>query len=310
MKVHMIDLLFQGQPQAIAAFLVEGPDGLALVETGPESTLDTLLAGIEAAGFSPAEVGDVFVTHIHLDHAGAAGWWAANHGANVHVHPRGARHLVNPSRLLESATMVYGELMDSLWGSMTPAPEAKTNAVEDGGRVRAAGLEFEAIDTPGHARHHHVWAVAGEAFVGDVAGARLPGSDFLSVTSAPPQFDLPAYEESIDRLLRCDFDRMHLTHFGTVENVEEHLTAYRREVRAAAEFVRDRMAEGGGAPDAIDAGALQVIYQAWNLERAFQGNLPNSVFRQYELANPSSMCADGLRLYWEKVAKMKEVEAG
>ena len=311
MKVHTIDLLYGGRPQVIAAFLVEGPEGLALVETGPESTLEVLLAGIEEAGFSASDIGDVFVTHIHLDHAGAAGWWAANHGSKVHVHPRGARHLVNPSRLLASATMVYGDLMDTLWGGMTPAPEANVNAVEDGGRVQAAGLEFEAIDTPGHARHHHVWVVADEGFAGDVAGARLPGSDFLSVTSAPPQFDLPAYEESIDRLLARDFDRLHLTHFGTIENVEEHLSAYRCEVRAAAEFVRDRMKDGGGDPDAIDAGALQVIYQAWNLERAFQGGVPNSVWQQYEMANPSSMCADGLRLYFEKTEALQAgAEAG
>ena len=309
MKIHTIDLLFQGNPHAIAAFLVEGPDGLALIETGPESTLEALLAGIAEAGFSPADVGDVLVTHIHLDHAGAAGWWAANHGARVHVHPRGARHLVNPSRLLDSATMVYGDLMETLWGSMTPAPEDRVDAVEGGDFVSAAGLEFEAIDTPGHARHHHVWAVQGEAFAGDVAGARMPGSDFLSVTSAPPQFDLAAYEESIDVLLARDFRKLHLTHFGTVSDVEPHLLAYRREVRAAAEFIRDRMAEAGGEPEAMDDGALQVIYQAWNLERAYQGDVPNSVFQQYEAANPSSMCADGLRLYWEKEARSEAMKA-
>ncbi len=304
-KIHTIDLMFQGQPQAIAAFLVEGPEGVALVECGPESTLDALLAGVRDAGFSPADIKDVFVTHIHLDHAGAAGWWAVHHGARIHVHPRGARHLLDPTRLLESAAVVYGERMESLWGGMTPAPEDKINVVGDGGRVAAAGLDFEALDTPGHARHHHVWSVADEAFTGDVAGARLAGCDFLSVTSAPPQFELPAYEQSIDRLLARNFSRLYLTHFGTVENASEHLAAYRSEVRAAAEFVRDRMEDGYGA----DAEALQVIYQAWNLERAFRMNLPNPVWRQYELANPSSMGADGLRLYWEKIREADSEDA-
>ena len=295
MTVHTIDLMFQGAPQAIAAFLIEGPDGLALIETGPESTLEALLAGIEKAGFAAGDVADVLVTHIHLDHAGAAGWWAANHGSRLHVHPRGARHLIDPSRLVESATMVYGDRMQALWGGMTPAPEGKVYAIEDGGIVSAAGLKFEALDTPGHARHHHVWAVNGEAFAGDVAGVRLPGRDFLSVTSAPPQFDLESYETSIDRLLKRNFEKLYLTHFGTVEDVREHLEAYRREVRASAEFVRDRLHEG------MDSDSLQVAFQAWNLERAFVAELPNEVWRQYDLANPSSMCADGLRLYWEKL---------
>ncbi len=296
MMVHTIDLMFQGAPQAIAAFLIEGPDGLALVETGPESTLETLVAGIETAGFAASDVADVLVTHIHLDHAGAAGWWAANHGSRVHVHPRGARHLIDPSRLMESATTVYGDRMKTLWGGMTPAPEEKVHAVDDGGIVSAAGLQFEALDTPGHARHHHVWTVNGEAFAGDVAGARLPGWDFLSVTSAPPQFDLEAYEASIDRLLARNFEKLHLTHFGTVVDVGEHLEAYRHEVRSSAEFVRDRLNEG------MDGDSLQVAYHAWNLERAFIAELPNEVWRQYDLANPAPMCADGLRLYWEKHA--------
>jgi len=296
MTVHTIDLMFQGSPQAIAAFLIEGPDGLALVETGPESTLEALVGGIETAGFAARDVSEVFVTHIHLDHAGAAGWWAANHGSKIYVHPRGARHLVDPSRLVESATMVYGDRMKTLWGGMTPAPEENVHTIEDGAVVPAAGLNFQALDTPGHARHHHVWAVNGEAFTGDVAGARLPGQDFLSVTSAPPQFDLEAYEMSIDRLLAQDFEKLHLTHFGTVENVGEHLEAYRYEVRSSAEFVRDRLDEG------MDGDSVQVAYQAWNLERAFVAELPNEVWRQYDLANPAPMCADGLRLYWEKLA--------
>jgi len=296
MTVHTIDLMFQGTPQAIAAFLIEGPDGLALIETGPESTLDALVGGIETAGFSAGDVADVLVTHIHLDHAGAAGWWAVNSGSRVHAHPRGARHLIDPSRLMASATMVYGDRMQTLWGGMTPAPEEKVHVVEDGGIVSAAGLKFEALDTPGHARHHHVWAVNEEAFTGDVAGARLPGRDFLSVTSAPPQFDLDAYEASIDRLLARNFQKLHLTHFGSVDDVSEHLNAYRHEVRSSAEFVRDRLGEG------MDGDSLQVAYQAWNLERAFVAELPNEVWRQYDLANPAPMCADGLRLYWEKLA--------
>ena len=291
--VHTLDLRFQGEPGVIAAFLVEGPEGLALIETGPGSTLPALREGLAGLGVAPERVGDVFVTHIHLDHAGAAGWWARQ-GATVHVHPRGAAHLIDPARLLESARMVYGERMDPLWGEMLPAPAERVRAPADGEITRAAGLEIRALDTPGHARHHHAWAIGGTLFAGDVAGARLPGSDYVSVTSAPPQFDPEAYDASIARLEAEGFERLYLTHFGLFEGVAEHLAAYREAVRRASDFVRDRLREG------MDAESLQVAYQAFHMEQAFRLGAPPEIRGGCQLANPAAMCADGIRLYWEK----------
>lgn len=294
MNVHTIDLHFQDTEKIIASFLVEGPEGLALVETGPGATLPRLLSGIEALGFSPKEVSDVFVTHIHLDHAGAAGWWAAENGSTVHVHPLGARHLIDPSRLMESARMVYGDAMDRLWGEMIPAPEEKVHLIHDDESVSAAGLTFTAWDTPGHARHHHCFAVGDAVFTGDVAGARLPGCNYLSVTSAPPQFDPDAYLASIDRLLAAEPARLFLTHFGEVTDVQTHLTDYRENVELASLFVSGRLAEG------MDADSLQIAYQAFQMEIAFRSSLPHEAWPLYQLANPTGMCADGIRLYWEK----------
>jgi glyoxylase-like metal-dependent hydrolase (beta-lactamase superfamily II) len=291
--IHTIDLLFQGTPGIVAAYLVEGPDGPVLIETGPGSTLPALLAGIEAAGFAPEDIGEVFVTHIHLDHAGAAGWWARQ-GATIHVHPQGARHLVDPSRLMDSARMVYGDAMESLWGEMLPAPAERVREVMDLEVITASGLEIMALDTPGHARHHHCFAIGGTIFTGDVAGVRLPGCDYQSVTSAPPQFDPVAYEASIDRLLRLDPERLYLTHFGVVEEPESHLEAYRDAVALASRFVRDRLAEG------MDADSLQIAYQAHQMEQAFQSDLPAADWVRYQKANPTGMGADGIRLYWEK----------
>lgn len=300
MTVHTIDLHFQDVPQIIAAYLVEGPDGLVLIETGPGSTLERLLTGIAELGFSTSDVRDVFVTHIHLDHAGAAGWWAQENGSTVYVHPRGARHLIDPSRLMESAKMVYGDLMDSLWGDMIPAPAENVRSLEDGESVSVAGLEITALDTPGHARHHHAFAIEDAIFAGDVAGARLPGCDYISVTSAPPQFEPDSYFASIEKVRAAKPARLFLTHFGEITEVDAHLDDYRENVDLASTFVHDRLSEG------MDGDALQVAYQAFQMEIAFRVGLPPEDWSRYQQANPTSMCADGIRLYWEKQSENPE----
>lgn len=293
-RITTLDLAFQGRGQLIAAYLVEGPSGAVLVETGPMSTLPVLLGALEKRGLRPGDISAVLVTHIHLDHAGAAGWWARQ-GVPVHVHPLGRRHLVDPARLMESARLVYGEALPSLFGEMLPAPEALVHEVPDLGTVQAAGLTFTAWDTPGHARHHHAWVLGEGVFTGDVAGVRLPDCDFLGVTSAPPQFDLEPYLASLGRLRAGRFRRLYLTHFGPVDDVDAHLEAYGRRVENACAMVGERREAG-----LRDPLALQVAYRAWVMERAFQEEIPAEIFRLYEAANPSDMCADGLRLYWEK----------
>lgn len=293
MKVHTIDLKFQNVEGVIAAFLIESAGELALIETGPGSTLGVLRAGIEELGFSIADVSKVLVTHIHLDHAGAAGWFAGQ-GATVYVHPKGARHLIDPSRLMESARMVYGDRMDELWGEMLSASAERVVVLEDGDEVRVGDCVLVAMDTPGHARHHHAFVCDDVVFVGDVAGVRLAGQKYISVTSAPPQFDVEAYEKSIDHLLAGDYAKLYLTHFGEVTDVREHLERYREAVKAAAAFVAERLDEGA------DEEALQIIYEAFQMEQAFQAGLPPEIWSRYQVANPASMCADGLRLYHEK----------
>lgn len=293
-NVHTIDLRFQNTPEIVAAFLVEGPEGLILIETGPGSTLPRLLDGIAELGFRPTDVREVFVTHIHLDHAGAAGWWARENGSTVYAHPRAERHLVDPAKLLESARLVYGGQMESLWGEMLPAPAERVVVLADRQTVRAGGIEVTALDTPGHARHHLCFAIGDTIFTGDVAGMRLPGTAYISVTSAPPQFDPAAYAASIERLIALRPERLMLTHFGEVDDPADHLSAYGEAVALAAEFVRRRLAEG------MDGDSLQIAYQAFQMERAFEAGLPSSDWQRYQRANPTGMSADGIRLFWEK----------
>ena len=173
--MKVLDLRFQGAERVIASFLLDSGEGPVLVETGPESCYPRLVEALRAEGVAPEEVRHVFVTHIHLDHAGAA-WRLAELGATVYVHPRGAPHLVDPSRLLASAERIYGDQLKALWGEVRGIPEERVRLLADGEVVALGGLEVQAVETPGHASHHHAYRVGDLVFTGDVAGGRIaPG---------------------------------------------------------------------------------------------------------------------------------------
>lgn len=293
MRVHTLDLRFQDTPGVIAAFLVEADGALALVETGPGSTLPTLLDQIRTRGFAPEDIKQVFVTHIHLDHGGAAGWWAQQ-GATVYAHPRATPHLIDPSKLMDSAKRVYGDKMDSLWGTMLPAPADKVITLKDGEKVKVGNEVFTAIDTPGHARHHHAFACGNVCFTGDVAGVRLEQSDYLSVAAAPPQFDPLAYVESITRLHDQNFAKLYLTHFGEVTDVSHHLAQYALRVEQVHDSVR-KMVECG----LKDAG-LRHSFTATESALAIEAGVSDDLWQRYQLANHTGMCADGIALFVEK----------
>lgn len=293
MTVHTLDLLFQDTPGLIAAYLIESAGALALVETGPGSTLPALRAGIRRLGLDEAAVRQVFVTHIHLDHAGAAGWWAAR-GAQVFCHAQAARHLIDPARLVDSARQVYGDRMEPLWGEMLPAPAERVTVLQDGEAVPVGEASLVAWDTPGHARHHHAYVLGDACFTGDVAGMRLERSPYLSVTAAPPQFDPPAYEASVDRLLAGRFRRLYLTHFGAVDDVTAHLQAYRLRIGEVQARVRGWLAEG------CDAAEIRRRYTEAEAALASRAGLSAAAWRRHEQANAAAMCADGVRLSLEK----------
>ena len=173
--VHTIDLEYLGTRGAIASYVIEGPDGLVMVETGPGNTTAALERGLADLGFTPTDVKHVFVTHIHFDHAGASGWMA-RHGAHIYVHEFGRQHLIDPTRLVASARRIYGDRMEALWGELLPIPAERTTPLHDGDIVTVAGLKIRAIETPGHARHHHAFVVETDdakiGFTGDAAANR------------------------------------------------------------------------------------------------------------------------------------------
>jgi glyoxylase-like metal-dependent hydrolase (beta-lactamase superfamily II) len=264
-----------------------------LVETGPGSTLETLRTAIRAAGVEESAIRKVFVTHIHLDHAGAAGWFAQN-GATIHCHPSAARHLIDPSRLIESARMVYGDQMDPLWGSMLPAPADRVLAMQDGQSVKFGDIEVLAWDTPGHARHHHAFVIGDVCFTGDVAGMRLQNTRYLSVPAAPPQFDPVAYVQSVDRLSAANFKTLYLTHFGPVHDVTSHLTAYRPRITEIHQRVAAWLAEG------VSEEENRACFLAAEHAIALQNGLTEAQWQMCEIGNGTAMCADGVRLYCVK----------
>lgn len=293
MQIHTLDLLFLGTPGLIAAYLVENGGEYALIETGPGSTLATLRKAIREVGVDESAIKKVFLTHIHLDHAGAAGWFA-QHGATLYCHPNAARHLIDPAKLIDSARMVYGDQMDALWGEMLPAPAAQVCILQDHDRVPLGDAEIIAWDTPGHARHHHAFIIDDICFTGDAAGARLQSSPYLSVTAAPPQFDPIAYVHTVDRLAAARFQSLYLTHFGRVDDVDWHLATYRQRItdvyqRVAADFA-------AGVSDEEN----RRRYAVSEHEIAMQAGVSEALWRKSESANVTSMCADGVRLYCGK----------
>ncbi len=289
MIVHTLDLHFQNTPGLIAAYVIETSSGLVLIETGPGSTLEKLRDGICALGLDEKNVRHVFVTHIHLDHAGSAGWWAQG-GAQVYCHEKAARHLIDPAKLISSARQIYAERMDSLWGEMLPAPEERVTVLADGESVTVGDVTISAWDTPGHARHHHAFVIGDVCFTGDVAGMRLTGTNYLSVTAAPPQFEPVAYMTSVDRLARAGFRKLYLTHFGEITEVAAHLAEYRQRIQAVHEAVLRDHAAG------LTTVQIRARYESREHTLATALGVTATDWERLEQSNNTNMCADGVHL--------------
>lgn len=297
-----IDLQFQGTPGVIAAWLLEGPDGLALVETGPSSTLPALRAGMAAAGHRLADVRDVIVTHIHLDHAGAMTHVAREApDARIHVHPIGLPHLVDPARLWASASRIYGDRMATLWGDAGPVDTARVAPVADGDTLRVAGRELRALHTPGHAGHHLALhdAARGLLFTGDAAGVRAPGTGYVCPPVPPPELDIALWDGAVTRLAGLGADRLALTHAGIVDDPSAHLARLVANLDAFRDLALDRLR--AGADQETLTAAIHAAMVA-GLAGASMGvdTDPALAIRQLELATPSYMAALGLTRFLTK----------
>jgi len=215
--VLQLDTLLGGWERMTAGYLIDGPAPV-LVETGSQSSVPVLLASLEALGVGPDELAGVAVTHIHLDHAGGVGDVAAAFpSATVYVHERGARHLADPTRLVDSAARVYGPLLDSLYGRLTPTPAERLHVLADGEALPIGpGRSLVAVDSPGHAKHHVALhdSVTGILFAGDAVGVRLPDAGVLRPATPPPDFDLDQALHSLDRFAERRPSGIALAHYG------------------------------------------------------------------------------------------------
>jgi glyoxylase-like metal-dependent hydrolase (beta-lactamase superfamily II) len=295
-RVVTLDLNFQGRPQAIAAYLVRGADAVVLVESGPGSTRAGLEAGLAKEGLSPLDVTHLLLTHIHLDHAGAAGW-LARQGAQVYVHPVGAPHMLSPERLLTSAGRIYGDRMESLWGEFLPVPQNKLHVLRDNEEIEMGSLRFRAVDTPGHAEHHYAYLFEDICFSGDVGGVRIPGYPYLRVPMVPPELHLERWRQSVKRLRQEQFRYIAPTHFGIHDDPAWHLREVEKGLDNAERWLEQTMSEDPSPP--IEA--MRQSFTEWMVEQAAEMGLSDDVLAAYQVANPPGMSADGLLRYWKKV---------
>lgn len=292
--IHILDLNFLGLKKTISAFLVETNSGPAIVETGPHSTIARLETAIRERGYELKDVKHVFLTHIHLDHAGAA-WQLAENGASVYLHPVGIKHMADPSRLIESAKRIYKDQMDFLWGQLRPVPLDKLVPVEDGEEVRLGDVSIKALHTPGHAIHHIAWELGDAVFTGDVAGVKIEDGPVVP-PCPPPDIDLESWQASVERLLNTPAERLYLTHFGIVEEKKAHLAALMKELDAWAHWVKKHMAQG------MDAPSMTPLFQEFVADGLKNKGLSEHQIQQYEAANPSWMSVAGLMRYWSRKA--------
>ncbi|MBA3961350.1 MAG: MBL fold metallo-hydrolase [Chthoniobacterales bacterium] len=289
--VHVLDTRQLGRPGIIAATAVETSDGLILFDTGPESTFTNVADGLRKVGFEPDDVRHVFLSHIHLDHAGAA-WRFAELGATTYVHPRGAPHLLDPRKLIESAKRIFGDEMDKLWGRIAPVPAERLRVIEDGEIIRVGNLEVRAIATPGHASHHHVYVWDDSVFGGDIAGVQLGGAPPVP-PFVPPELDIESWLESIAKLRELQVTKLYLPHFGLARGrIEEHLDILSERIRRWSEWLRDRLREG------IEVEQLKPLFAEYEAADLRAGGASTEQVADYEAADPSYMAVTAAARYW------------
>jgi glyoxylase-like metal-dependent hydrolase (beta-lactamase superfamily II) len=274
-----IDLRHQGAERVIGCYLVETSDGLALNDCGPAACVPALEEELGRRSLSVSDLDHLLLSHIHLDHAGAAGVLVRKQPRlRVHVSEVGAPHLVDPSRLERSARRLYGDAFDGLWGELAPVPE------ENIALLRPEVLGLEAFPTPGHASHHACYLTQdGTLYAGDAAGVRIQPDGYACPPTPPPEFDLDTWLRTIDEIERREPTRLALIHFGVVDDPGPHLDQLRRRLHEWA------------AEDLPEEDWLR----RRNEEREADSDDPGT----YERAMPLWQSYAGLRRYWDKLAE-------
>ena len=292
--IHTLDLNFFTD-QAIASFLIESDAGPILVESGPHSVIKHLEEALAQKGYGLSDIGHVLLTHIHFDHAGAA-WALAEAGAQVYVHPIGYPHMLDPSRLYNSAQRIYGDAMETLWGQMKGIKEHQLHAVEDQEKIQIGDLTFTAWHTPGHAKHHIAWQLGSDIFTGDVAGCAIAGGPVVP-PCPPPDIDIEAWKSSLNLLRQLNPETLYLTHFGAIKDIEGHLHELENRLDAWASWIKVRFDQGLSPREVVPD------FQKYAQKPLLEAGLSERAMRRYDAANPPDMSVAGLMRYFAKKNK-------
>ena len=305
--IHILDTRQLGRAGIVAATALETDDGIVLFDTGPESTFENVIADLGKAGFDANEVRHVFLSHIHFDHAGAAWRFASptrtgGSPATVYVHPRGAKHLIDPTKLVESATRIFGNDMERLWGKIAPVPKERVKILEDNEVVRVPPFEIRAIATPGHASHHHVYHWNDNVFGGDIAGVRI-GKGPPIPPFVPPELNIESWRESIEKIRKLNAANLYLPHFGKVAGpISEHLDQLDERVIRWSEWLRNKIRSGISEQQlCADFAALEhsEIAAFTSIDSSLVTG-HSSLVTLYEAADPSYMAPPAAIRYWNK----------
>jgi glyoxylase-like metal-dependent hydrolase (beta-lactamase superfamily II) len=274
-----------------------GGNELAIIDPGPGSMLEHLLAAIREAGFDPEDVTHILATHVHLDHAGACGSLVQRMPrAQVYVHSKGAPHLLDTSKVVASAARIFGERMQELWGDIEPTPQERLHILEGGDVLNVAGRRLEVHYTPGHAVHHVIFfdVHSGELFAGDVAGVRLQGIDYIRPPTPPPDLDLEDWSASMDLVKSLRPDVLYIGHFGAQRNIAQHFERLREKLYAWGDFVLAAMRDGKK-----EAEILKILIEQTQPELVQVAGDEHVIVR-YEIATNYPMTVQGYMRYWKK----------
>ena len=291
---QIIDTLMHGFRGVTASFLIAG-ERTALVETGPKNRVDNVAHGLADAGIE--SLGWIVVTHIHLDHAGAAGTLARRYpDATVAVHEVGAPHLVDPTKLWSSASRIYRDRMEEMWGGIDPIPEDRIKVLNDGDKVDLGGRTLQAIETPGHAYHHHAYLddTTGTVFTGDAVGVRLQGLDVVRPATPPPEFHLEKAIASIERIRGIGPSQLCLTHFGPADRSPDHICDSAIEsLNTWADWVREARTQTKELDEVADKVRDEAV-------AAFEKTLAEDEVKRLEQTTSYRMNAMGYMRYFDK----------
>jgi glyoxylase-like metal-dependent hydrolase (beta-lactamase superfamily II) len=268
--VRPLDLLHLGHERVIGCYLLETEDGPALFDCGPASDLETLRSRLGEHGLAVTDLRHLLLSHIHLDHAGATGVLVREHaGLQVHVSEVGAPHLLDPSKLISSASRLYGDQLGPLWGEIVPVPEENVHVV--GPRV----LGLDCFPSPGHASHHVCYLAGdGTLYAGDAAGVRIVPSPYVLPPTPPPDIDVEGWHATAAEIRRRSPERLALIHFGVFDDVDRHVDELEQRLDAWTALVGDGITEQefvAAALAELDGAAATEYAQAMPLEQSYAG---------------------------------------